>query len=129
MIEQEAREFVAASRWRFAKSMPRIPHFYTLRKDAKSDEEFVAFVLFIRSHGYDDSFFSRTFRYLDLDGWQYWTMGCVKDATILINRAQTGREDVPIQPNPIPLKEKEWPETWCHSTKQLVPKQGELPLD
>ena len=29
-------------------------------------------------------------RYLDFDGWKYWTMGYVTEATVLINRAKLG---------------------------------------
>jgi hypothetical protein len=96
--------FIDHSRWRFAKTMRRFPHYYTLRDEAPDEEMFVRFVLHIRKHGYKKKFLANTYIYFDLDGWCYWTMGCPigpmgrgnynsRDHTILINRAQ-------LVPNP-----------------------------
>lgn len=79
--------------WRFAKTMPKNPHWYTLRKDWK-DEEFVEFVLFIREHGYETRFGGRKYIKFNINGYEYWTMGADintpdgKPYTILINRAK-----------------------------------------
>lgn len=120
MTEHEAREFIVASRWRFARTMPQNPHFYTLRKDAEDDDQFVSFVEFIRSHGYDEVFGKTTYRYLDIDGWQYWTMGFVTDSTTLINRAETNREDRTPRLNPKLWFAKSWPQLWCREAKALI---------
>jgi len=37
--------------------------------------------------GYHQKWGKTTYTYLDIDGWQYWTMGAPLDKTILINRA------------------------------------------
>ena len=63
---ERIRTFIAGHRWVFAKTMPHWPHWYTLRKEAQSDEEFLWLVAFIRDHGYDERF--REIRHLYLSG-------------------------------------------------------------
>ncbi len=87
MTEDEFRAFVNESQWKFASTMPNIPHEYTLRKRAANDERFASAVQFIRSNGYDQRFYSKTFVYFNVDDKQYWTMGAAVSETILINRA------------------------------------------
>ena len=122
MTKKWLRDFIAASRWTFAKTMADIPHEYTLRKDSYRDRDFIRFVEFIRSHGYDADFGSRNYRYLDIDGRQYWSMGYMIDSTILINRAETGRKDRAIKVNPVPFEPDPWHEVWCPNLKKLVPR-------
>jgi hypothetical protein len=86
------RAFIAASTWRFAKTMPDAPHEYTLRRNAASDAAFEAAVVFIREHGDERAWGGRAYTYLDVDGWSYWTMGAPLDETILINRARVAPE-------------------------------------
>jgi len=88
MTDDEIRGFVAGQRWTFAKTMPRIPHWYTLRRNAPSDEAFSAFVQEIRLRGVQRPFGRRLFTYLDFEGWTYWTMGEPIADTTLINRAR-----------------------------------------
>ena len=76
-----------AKEWRFAKTMPQHPHWYTLRKDWSDPAEFEAIVQFIRDHGHKRRWGRATYTYLDIDGMQYWTMGEPSRSTILINRA------------------------------------------
>lgn len=101
----EARTYVASVRWQFASTMPRIPHWYTIRKwRPELDGAFVAFVRHIRSAGirmdWPDPPAKPLYRnqYLLLDGWKYWTMGDSQpglapptetpETTMLINRAR-----------------------------------------
>lgn len=88
MTHEVFAAFVATSRWKFAKTMAHIPHEYTLRKNAASDALFAEAVQFIRDHGYSGWFGRTEYRYYDVDGWKYWTMGFPVPETILINRAQ-----------------------------------------
>ena len=74
--------------WTFAKTMPQMPHEYSLRKKWKDEQDFIKAVLFIREHGYEKRFGSKTYRYYDIEGMCYWTMGNPIDKTILINRAK-----------------------------------------
>ena len=91
---EQAKQFVAANKWKFASSMRWIPHWYVLRE--KCDEgQFVAFAELIRSAGETRPFGKkRTFIYLDLDGYSYWTMGNPIPETTVINRARS-RENLP----------------------------------
>jgi hypothetical protein len=66
---------------------PKTPHEYTLRRDAKDEALFERVVMHIRQVGYQQKWGKTTYTYLDLDIWQYWTMGSPLDETILINRA------------------------------------------
>lgn len=75
-----------AQRWIFAKTMPHVPHWYTLRRAWASDADFVWAVEMIRKWGYDDVYFRKTYRAINLNGYKYWTMGSPINETILINR-------------------------------------------
>lgn len=82
------REYIAGSRWKFAKTMAHIPHEYTVRDWAPWREPlFEEAVMFIRANGYEQNFFRKTFLYYDVDDKQYWTMGAPLNETVLINRA------------------------------------------
>ena len=50
---EELREFVSRSRWIFARTMPRVPHEYALRREARNNAEFVRVIKHIRQFGYD----------------------------------------------------------------------------
>lgn len=72
--------------WRFAKTMPENPHWYTLRKTWQDDADFVQAVQFIRHAGYRESYNNRWYTMLDINDMKYWTMGAPLDKTVLINR-------------------------------------------
>lgn len=80
------RQFVNNTQWVFAKSMPSMPHYYTLLKD-NDPRLFREAVIFIRNNGHIRKFQGRTYTYFDIDGYTYWTMGSPIEQTILINRA------------------------------------------
>jgi hypothetical protein len=88
MTLQDMRDFIAAHTWTFAKSMPQMPHFYVVRDKCRADDEFVQAVTFIRKYGVPRPFFRKTYIYLDIDGWSYWTMGNPMWDTTIINRAE-----------------------------------------
>ncbi len=80
--------------WRVAKSMPTIPHEYTLRRLWQNDGDFIWCVDHIRSVGYEQRFGGRIFVYYDIGEHQYFaTDGNVRGpagarTTVnLINRA------------------------------------------
>jgi hypothetical protein len=67
----DPRAFIAQAPWRFAKSMPHLPHWYVRQGDDLPANN-----------------------YLELDGWRYWTMpGRGDTSTTIINR-----ERLPGQP-------------------------------
>ena len=88
-------EIVEKYRWRFAKSMPHIPHWYIVRKQKPShnklyhcdETEFVWFAKHIRKNGYKARYWKKMMTYFAHDGFKYWTMGAPIDETIIINRA------------------------------------------
>lgn len=88
MTEEELRQLISEQTWTFAKSMPGIPHWYVVRKTFKRPELFEPFVLYIRKFGYQQQFGRKTYTYLELDGFNYWTMGYPAEETTIINRAQ-----------------------------------------
>ena len=87
MTIDELRSFVWESKWTFARTMPQIPHEYTFRRDAKDEALFKRVVIHIREVGHQEKWGAITYTYLNIDGWQYWTMGAPLDQTILINGA------------------------------------------
>jgi len=67
---EDGRWFVARAPWRFAKTMPNIPHDYTVRGQTSAaalDE----FVLLIRRLGYERRCGAATYTYLNIDGYRY----------------------------------------------------------
>lgn len=95
MTDDEISTFIAAHEWTFAKTMPRIPHWYTLRHKATSSERFSEFVPEIRFRGVQRPFGRKIFTYLDFDGWTYWTMGEPAEDTTLINRTRLPGTETP----------------------------------
>lgn len=91
----DARAYITAVRWQFAKTMPEWPHEYTLRKWRHDlESEFSDFVALIRRDGIikpwpaDVATPRYHHTYLELDGWEYWSMGAPVSETTLINRAR-----------------------------------------
>ncbi len=94
-IINDARAYIAQVRWQFAKTMPQWPHEYTVREWRPDlNREFAAFVDLIRTEGIAkpwprDSATPRYHHpYLEVDGWEYWSMGAPIPETTVINRAR-----------------------------------------
>ena len=90
--KENVDNLLRSNKYRFAKTMSNIPHYYTLRETWEVDSDFVDVVLFMRKFGQTEKWGNRTFTYYYLDGHKYWTMGnpvCYKDRkkTFVINRA------------------------------------------
>jgi len=85
MTENEVRQYINAVKWQFAKSMPQMPHEYTVkawRVDLLTI--FNEFVLYIRKNGYREIYKRKVYLCLNINGYKYWTMGSALDKTILI---------------------------------------------
>jgi hypothetical protein len=81
------REFIAASKWTFAKTMPQWPHEYIVRE--RVDEKLIEqLVRHIRANGSEGTFYQETFIYFEEDGLLYWTMGAPVSETTIINRCR-----------------------------------------
>ena len=87
-------EILQKQEWRFAKTMPDHPHWYTLRITWTDEALFEKAVVDIRALGIDTIWKGRRYRKWFSDGWEYWTMGAPPEKTILINRAQTGGSSI-----------------------------------
>ncbi len=90
----DARSYISTVRWQFATTMPQWPHEYTVRSWNPARElRFEAFVTLIRAAGIvkpwprDAPVPCYHHTYLDVDGWDYWTMGDAVTETTVINRA------------------------------------------
>ena len=95
------REFIASQKWTFAKTMPQWPHWYVVRGKGPSEEDFAKFVHHIRAFGYDEQWHTLNNRYLDFDGYKYWTMGFVYSVTIIIiNRGDLSGDPHPLSTMP-----------------------------
>lgn len=88
MTLQEIKDFISSHNWTFAKSMPFIPHWYVVLKNCRDKDEFFNVCQIIRDCGTPRKFGKRTFIYLDLDGYSYWTMDEKIEDTTIINRAK-----------------------------------------
>ena len=91
----DARRYFASVRWQFASTMPQWPHEYTVRRwRPELDGTFLDMVRLIREAGVvkpwprDSATPRYRHTYLELDGWQYWTMGEPIEETLLINRCR-----------------------------------------
>ena len=74
--------------FRFAKTMPTAPHWYTVRT-AENEADYVALFHAIQANGVREKFGKRRYRYLYLgDGWKYWAMTTDVNYSRIINRAK-----------------------------------------
>jgi hypothetical protein len=81
-------DFLDRLTFKFAKTMPQIPHFYTVRT-AENEADFVALFHTIRQNGLDERWGRRTFRYWYAgDGFKYWAMPDDLPRCQIINRAK-----------------------------------------
>ncbi len=96
--EQLARigQLLESHPFRFAKTMPRNPHWYTLRHEWQDvgSGVFEEVVRAIREHGYTEFFGSYPWRMLDVNGFKYWTYfsSFVEEVTVL-NRKPLAPEE------------------------------------
>lgn len=80
-------DILANANFVYAKSMPKMPHHYTLRETWDSNT-FDYVVQKIRDMGVPERFFGKTYIYYYANGYKYWTMGNPVCETKLINRAK-----------------------------------------
>ncbi|MDO4630368.1 MAG: class I SAM-dependent methyltransferase [Planctomycetia bacterium] len=84
---------VARNTWRWARTMPTIPHEYIVRGRCRlTDAEFERFVHLQRNYGTHEKWGTYNFPYLYVDGYKYWTMGAPVTETTIINRQKVFQE-------------------------------------
>jgi hypothetical protein len=70
-----ARAYIKSVEWRFAKTMPQWPHFYTvLEWNPNLAAEFFYFAYLIHKHGYVDPWGKRNWVYFQVDEFKYWVI-------------------------------------------------------
>jgi hypothetical protein len=76
------------SNWVFAKTLPKNPHFYILRKDFNNDKLFLELVSHIRFYGTDEIYEGVLYRVFYFKNYKYWDHPCdQKNSDVdLINR-------------------------------------------
>ena len=79
---------LAEAEFQEAKTMPGIPHSYTLKKKWGSPVLFEEVVQAIRNQGTPERFFRKAYVYFYANGFKYWTMGSPISDTTLINRTK-----------------------------------------
>lgn len=76
--------------WIYAKTLPKNPHYYSLRKDLGDDELYLKIATHIRYFGTINIFQGQVYRSLTLGNYSYWTCPCdIENKDVdLINRAE-----------------------------------------
>ena len=107
----EASSFIESVEWRFAKTMPHIPHWYTMSTwNPATVEQFRGFVLLIAQQGVvipwpkPPAKPRSNAHYLFIDGWKYWHLDADPMVTILVNRAAVEPDDRSYQRDGTPLE-------------------------
>ena len=72
--------------YKFAKTMPNMPHFYTVGKYWENKSNFIWTAHAINSFGVLQFFMKEPRKYFYLDGWRYWIMDKNPNDTAIINR-------------------------------------------
>lgn len=85
--EKDIKSVIERLEFVFAKSMPKIPHYYTV-KDESNKEDYEELFLYILKHGVYKKFWKQTYKYLTIGNYEYWVMS--EDITVskIINRRE-----------------------------------------
>jgi hypothetical protein len=93
LTDEELQEWKTSVQWIYAKSVPKHPHEYTLKRE-QDEELFERVVRTVWDHGYDRSYLRRPWRSLDVGDHFIWVhtlpehrMPAPLEDTVLINRA------------------------------------------
>jgi integrase len=75
-------------KFKFAKTMPHIPHFYVVRTPENNDEYEALFHRITQEGVWEEWKDGRQYKYLSLGGWRYWSMTEDITQSKVINRAR-----------------------------------------
>ncbi len=90
MNKEKIETFVKSVRWKFAKTMPFMPHWYIrlpVMETPEHIEMFKELTKAIFEQGTDKQVGKRIYRYLEIGEYKYWSMDPSIELTDLINRA------------------------------------------
>lgn len=93
LTHEAVAEWIQNRYWQQARTKTN-PHAYTV-KAWGSVENFERVVLFIREHGYHQTFGGDIYTQLDVRDHFYWTMGDALDSTVILNRKPLERDELP----------------------------------
>jgi hypothetical protein len=86
MAQTPIRAVIDSLSFRFARTMPEIPHEYVVRSP-DNEASYVTLFRAIIEHGVDRRWHGRLYRYLyPGDGWKYWAMTTELQESRVINR-------------------------------------------
>jgi hypothetical protein len=84
--------FVARARWKFARTMAKTPHSYTMLDWEPYEPDWIRFVRIVHENStHAEKFYRRTFYYFVRDEWKYWLMDKDPANVVLVNRAEKTR--------------------------------------
>ena len=80
---EEIQKYINSVKWQFAKTMPEIPHEYIVVENyPEKIDKTNRFIAEIEKNGYTKSFYTKEYKYLEIDGYKYWVIENI------INRAK-----------------------------------------
>ncbi len=88
ITDNDFRRGVKVNSFVFAKSMPKNPHYYAIRKGWRGAVKFEEMAKKIRREGDLEYFWKTPYLTLTIDGYKYWTMGAPLAITMIINRKE-----------------------------------------
>ncbi len=95
----DIRRIIASFSWRFAKTMPKNPHWYTVKNknDKKMSHDYETLYRYIYDNHYLHWFYGKPYKCLRVDDYIYWIMTDDISESIIINRrvadADNDRQD------------------------------------
>ena len=90
-IEEKIENALSIQNYTIAKTMPKNPHQYCIRKKWIGYIKFIEVVELMREYGYVENFYDRLFLMFNVGNFKYWTMGYPIKVTTLINRTTIQR--------------------------------------
>jgi len=89
MTHQEIGQLLEQQRYKFARTMPWHPHWYTLKDTWTDGDEYRSVIEWILENGEMRVWGKqKPRRYFDYGEWRYWPMTTNPDESILLNRAK-----------------------------------------
>ena len=69
------KKLILSLTWRFAKTMPEIPHEYIVTDSYPEKlSEIKNLIAEIENNGYTKSFYGKEYKYLNIDDYKYWVI-------------------------------------------------------
>ena len=86
MTTKDIETFIDRNKWVFAKSMPKIPHYYIVRDRLSENDKklFDEIEVFIKKNGYTEEFYSKQYIYFNIGGYKYWVYENILNRAVLV---------------------------------------------